>query len=546
MNNVNDKKLSNIIVLLMICIIGVIAYILFKDKFIGNYSITLKGDNPTYLMLGDDYIEPGFVAYDENGLEVTEKVKVTNKININQEGLYDVKYKIGGQEIIRKVEVLNAELKIILTKDTDELTKDDVTITVKIIGKSFSGVLLPDDTKASEKDFIYRVSSNGTYVFKAYNEEGEEFSETVIVSNIDKDPPKGTCKATIDSDKTEIIVNVSDTSGIKEYCYLENGKEIYKGSNSSYIHNSKMSRKISVDVTDKIGNKNNIICEIEDNTVYEPLLPNSSDNVVYKGETDTLKFYVISRGSYYLTRIWVEDPYNQLNKYDSPEYGKNLYRPISLIENAIAQNNSLSNKLILAFNASGFYLKDTYDAASVNRYSGYDKTSVGTIVITDGKLVRNVYDKAYKTWYTMGINPDNKMVIFEDAKASTADEINNKKKWADDVINSGIRNTYTFAAPLIQNGVRTNITTSMPGGFDDRIGLQLICQINDNNFALFTSSSEKRNTGINAFLGIGCQTATNLDGGGSIALLYKDKNSTSINTVIGGARQLPEVAYFSE
>ena len=46
-------------------------------------------------------------------------------------------------------------------------------------------------------------------------------------------------------------------------------------------------------------------------------------------------------------------------------------------------------------------------------------------------------------------------------------------------------------------------------------------------------------------LNLKCQTGTNLDGGGSIALLYKDKNS-SIQTIIGNGRSLTEVGYFSE
>ena len=43
-----------------------------------------------------------------------------------------------------------------------------------------------------------------------------------------------------------------------------------------------------------------------------------------------------------------------------------------------------------------------------------------------------------------------------------------------------------------------------------------------------------------------CKTGTNFDGGGSIALLYKAKGSTNIETLIGNGRQLTEVGYFVE
>ena len=86
----------------------------------------------------------------------------------------------------------------------------------------------------------------------------------------------------------------------------------------------------------------------------------------------------------------------------------------------------------------------------------------------------------------------------------------------------------------------------MPESNESRIGLQLICQINDNNFALFTSSNSARNTGIEVFLNLGCKTAVNLDGGGSVALLFKSSTSSSFETIVGNGRSLPEAGYFSE
>ena len=55
-----------------------------------------------------------------------------------------------------------------------------------------------------------------------------------------------------------------------------------------------------------------------------------------------------------------------------------------------------------------------------------------------------------------------------------------------------------------------------------------------------------RNNGINYLLELGCKTAVNLDGGGSIALLFKPKDSNEVQIVRGSQRALPEVGYFSE
>lgn len=104
---------------------------------------------------------------------------------------------------------------------------------------------------------------------------------------------------------------------------------------------------------------------------------------------------------------------------DSPEYGKNLYKPVDLLTKATSKYN-LKDKNLIGFNASGFYLRDVYDASSVKAYSGYNKTSVGTIVITDGKLVRNAYKYSVKTWFTIGINPKNQMIVYKDYKTSNS------------------------------------------------------------------------------------------------------------------------------
>ena len=262
--------------------------------------------------------------------------------------------------------------------------------------------------------------------------------------------------------------------------------------------------------------------------------------VVKQEETETLKVTIRKVNSYYLTQVWVKDPYNQLNKYDSPQYGRSLYRPGTLLSYAVTQRG-LSGKLVVGFNASGFYLRDTYDAASVNYYAPYDKTSVGTLVITNGQVVRNAYDKAYKTWFIAGVDKSGTLQIYTDAKSNDAAS---KKAWSENVV-SNIRNTFTFASPLVMNGQASNITTSMPAA-GSAVNRQAFCQIDSNNFLLITGSGLTRQDLINIMLSAKCQTGTNFDGGGSIALLFKSKNSTGIETITGNGRSLTEVGYFTE
>ena len=277
----------------------------------------------------------------------------------------------------------------------------------------------------------------------------------------------------------------------------------------------------------------------------QPIKPDSSETLWKQEETDTLKIYITDHNNYYLTRAWMVDPYNQINKQDANPYGKTLKHPSEILKTAISENH-LENKLIVAMNASGFYLKDVYDKESVARYPAYNKTSVGTLVITNGQVVRNAYTKAFKTWFIYGIDKNGDLQIFRDLKASTQVEINDKKSWADQVIGSGIRNTFTFASPLIENGNPSSELTSMPAGSSGAPKRQAFCQVDRNNYAFIVGKALTRQQLIDIMKGLNCRTGVNLDGGGSIALLYKGASSNQIQTVIGNQRQLTEVLYLTE
>ena len=523
-----------------------------SEKENNDLVISLKGEEIITLDQNQEYIEPGYTAkYKDQDL--TQNVIVNSNLNTSIVGTYKIDYTITynneTKSVTRNIVVINTNLEISLTPSTTNYTNSSVTISVNIVGQDFTYLTLPNGEAIKTRKKDYSVSDNGTYTFKAFNSSGKSFSKIITINNIDKVKPVGTCNATINNTNTVIKISASDDlSGIKNYVIKNNGSQIAKTTSKTYTYNKKTSKNVSVEVFDNATNSKTISCSVTDNSTFPVIKPTSDENVIVKEESQSLKVYISKFSNYYLTRIWVYNAYNQLNKYNSPEYGKKLYRPDVLLKNATDEYN-LKNKFLLGFNASGFYLKDTYDASSVRLYPAYDKTSVGTIVITNGKVIRNVYDKGdLLTWFITGVTKDNKMVVFEDKKMKETN-VNEKKAWSQEVINSGIRNTYTFAAPIIINGKKTDYTNQnsrMPGGNNDLKGLQLLCQINDNNFVLFTAGNATRNTGINKFLELGCKTAVNLDGGGSVALIYKEKGSNEINTVIGNARSLPEVGYFSE
>lgn len=537
---INKGLIIAVIIFIIIAVFVFYSFVIHKDQPI-QYRIVLEGDKYITINEGEEYVEPGFIAYANEEI-VTSEVQLINEVK-NIPGVYKVLYKINDYTDYRIVEVkklIDYNLDIMLEVNHTELTNDDIIINVTVTGETFYSLILPDEEVIYSNNTNFIVKENGTYIFKAINDKEESFTKEIDITNIDKVAPNGTCKATLTN--TNTIINVDSLENNIKYSYYDSDNLLTTNNNGNYTINHKTTDKISVILEDEATNKNKITCQIIDNRYYEQVKPNESDTITYHKETDTLKTYIVNRGKYYLTYIWVKDAYTQLNKFDSPEYGINLYKPSELLSKANSKYN-LNDKLIIGFNASGFYLKNVYDANSVKKYPPYDRTSVGTLVITDGKVVRNAYDHADKTWYMVGVNKDNKLLVFEDTASNDFDA---KKQWSNGVISSGIRNTFTFAAPVIQNGQRTNIHTSMPLSNDGYVALQLICQINENNFLLFTSAKSTRNTAIDEFLRLGCKTAMNLDGGGSIALLYKDKNSNEIKKIIGNGRGLSEVGYFTE
>lgn len=517
------------------------------------FSLELKGDKEITINKNSSYQEPGYIAYDKSGNDISKQVVITGSVNPNVVGTYKITYKITSEnqtlEKTRTVKVIDNQviddsLNLILSYDT-KLTNKEISVSIKVEGNSFDYLVYPNKVVTTNSTSTYIIKENGTYTFLAYNKSGKEFKKEITITSIDLVKPTGSCTATINNSSTNIVVSNLNKQ-IDTFTYYDNTKVITTTITKSYNYNLKTSNNVFVNLKDLAGNTNLISCKIIDNSFYSAITPLTGENVILERSTSTLKVYVSKYSNYYLTRVWVRNPYSQLNKFDSFEYGTNLYRPSVLLKGA-SDTYNLKNQFLLGFNASGFYLKDKYDAESVNKYSKYNKTSVGTLVITNGKVIRNYYDKSFKTWYIMGIDKNNQMLLFTDSKATTSSEINEKKVFSNTVINSGIRNTFTFAAPLILNGVRTNIRTSMPDPNNNTLkGIQTICQVNDNNFVLITSTSMKRNDAIEKMLSLNCKTATNLDGGGSVALLYKDIGSNEVKVILGNNRSLTEVAYFSE
>jgi uncharacterized repeat protein (TIGR02543 family) len=315
------------------------------------------------------------------------------------------------------------------------------------------------------------------------------------------------------------------------------------------------------------------------NKSFPVVQPLDNGKIVFEEDTPTLKVKIQQRSdkdhsTYYLTYIWVEDPYNQNSKAQAENYPNKLQYTENML-NAEVKKEGLENKLVIATNASAYYNNSYNECARIwdkgNKEAGYEKygigkesmfcypawtnsneysekyknTQVGNLVITKGQIIRNwpSQDAVDKTRVLdlYGIDKDGTFRVFRGINAGTEES---RTKLYKEIINTGIKNSVVWYVPIILDGKVVGWANSK-----NKNNITAFCQINKNNFVIFSC----RNTVYNYlvpenFSALGCQNAVNFDGGGSVEILYKSKKDKTVNRLITSYsdRENAEVYYFTE
>ncbi|NLM63403.1 MAG: DUF5011 domain-containing protein [Mollicutes bacterium] len=72
--------------------------------------ITLNGDNPMYVPLGAEFVDPGAKARDNMDADITEKIHVSGNVNTNEVGTYEIIYEVsdraGNQTIVTRTVIV--------------------------------------------------------------------------------------------------------------------------------------------------------------------------------------------------------------------------------------------------------------------------------------------------------------------------------------------------------------------------------------------------------------------------------------------------------
>ena len=226
----------------------------------GNITLKLNGDATVYLTEGSTYTDAGATAIDNEGNNVSSQISVSGSVNSSVAGTYKIIYSIknyNGEMLTVVRNVIVQAMGISLKLDNSNPTNKSINILVSTNVDNFDRLMLPNGTKVPNKSYTYKVTTNGTYEFVVFNTAGASRKATIVVSNIDKDKPKGKCVITHDEKESYITISATDASGIAKYIYSGN-----EYTNNVITINHKLATGIQINVGfyDKAGNFGNANC----------------------------------------------------------------------------------------------------------------------------------------------------------------------------------------------------------------------------------------------------------------------------------------------
>ena len=204
---------------------------------------------------------------------------------------------------------------------------------------------MPNGERSNNTSINYEVQNNGVYSFIVYDKFNNQIKLEKKIVNIDKTLPTGICVANLNEGKTHVTVTASDDlSGILGYYYNNGSNTTSLITNNQYTFSS-LHDSISVIVEDKVGNKITLVCSKTGDGSYAQILPPNGANIVKSDSSDSLKVSIEKANGYYLTRVWVRDPYEQTKKGVIANWGSQLEQPFNIINREIS-TKGLNNKIL--------------------------------------------------------------------------------------------------------------------------------------------------------------------------------------------------------
>ncbi len=270
----------------------------------------------------------------------------------------------------------------------------------------------------------------------------------------------------------------------------------------------------------------------------EPAIDGVRGKVVYHEESDTLKVTIANDNGVYLTYIWAENPSRQFVKH----YGNS--QPGNILQEAV-NKYGLQNKIVIGFNASP-PVNSTY-YADWNRDPKYHYREPSPLMIANGQVLVNDPTKSNEEKYLYWLDGDGQ--LRHSGRRIEDMTVAERASLYSEVIASGARNTIIWQPVLITDHKAFYLDAEFLRRKAGDQKKQALCQMDDGSFILVSSSEAGKMTYPEFqkyLLGLGCKTAVEFDAGGSTSLLWKSKNSGTVQRVTGGGRSLTMVMFFTE
>ncbi len=286
-----------------------------EDDFKSTPEIVLNGSSNMDIDLGTTYIDPGYKATDLIDGDITSKVKVDGRVEVNITGTYTLTYTItnsfkNSAKVKRVVNVNNPPSDISVTTSVapTTVTNQPVKIYINVIGSGYQKMILPNYTTIISKSHEYTVQNNGKYTFTVYNEDGTTIKKDVTISNIDKTAPFANC--TLKGEK--LSVQASDPNSISGYSYLIDGS--YTGFINKNSYNLKYVQTAYVRIQDTANNISTISCTNQESPPSESQNPTPSTPYRDPSGYDCIKPYICYKQGDYSATYYAKEAPNPISQ----------------------------------------------------------------------------------------------------------------------------------------------------------------------------------------------------------------------------------------
>lgn len=274
------KKNSALNIIILFLVLGIIfvliglVVIFFNKNNEDNIDFSLLGNENMMILLGDDYVEPGFIAKTNDEL-LDEKVFISGKVNTNERGVYPLTYTLFyGQ----RTYVLKRIVNVIYQDGIKLLGNNDMYILINGNYQEKGYLAYKNDQDVSDKVKIENnidFNKEGVYEVKYTYDDLEAIRKVYISSfdnyfNVDYDK---------NSDLEDIKLKITiDESKIAKY-YLPSSLEMHENSEYRITENG----DYFFDIYDYYNNKKTV--KISINNIKKELLTLSCNAIVSNNST---------------------------------------------------------------------------------------------------------------------------------------------------------------------------------------------------------------------------------------------------------------------